>query len=185
MRIHRISVRDFRGIEERTVEFPEHDVTIIEGENEAGKSSLIEALFLLIDYQDNSGHRDVRSVRPVHTGKSPVVEAEISSGPYRFVYEKCFGTSASQRRTKLTILEPRREQITGVEAHERVAKIIAETTDDALWRALRLQQGVSVQQEQLLVGRSLGAALDAAAGAPAAGDRENTIYERVESEYHL
>ncbi len=183
MKIHRISIKDFRGVAECSVELPETGVTVIEGENEVGKSSLIEAIFLLIDTPDSSNAAAVRSVRPNHTGRNPVVSAELSCGDYRFVYEKCYAARASERYTRLTIIEPRREQLTGAEAHERVARILSDTTDEALWRALRLQQGVEVKQEQLLTGSSLGAALDAVAGAAPGGGREDTLFDRITTEY--
>jgi len=185
MKIHRIAIKDFRGVASCDVEFPETGITVIEGENEIGKSSLIEALFLLIDTQDSSNAAAVRSVRPKHTGHDPVVSAEISSGDYRFEYEKRYGERAGQRYTRLTLLQPRREQLTGPEAHERVAQILRDTTDEVLWRALRLQQGVEVKQEQLLAGSSLGAALDAAAGAPQGSERDDTLFARVSQEYSL
>jgi uncharacterized protein YhaN len=185
VRIHRITIKDFRGVAERTVEFPETGVTVIEGENEVGKSSLVDALFLLIDYADSSTDSHVRSVRPVHTGRNPVVSAELSCGAYRFVYEKCYSSRGSERHTTLAIVQPRREQLTGTEAHERVVRILAETTDETLWRALRLQQGLEVKQKQLPSDSSLGAALDAASGSAQGGDRENNLFERVTTENGL
>ena len=47
MRIRRIAIRNFRGVEACDVHFPPRGVTIIEGPNEVGKSSLAEALELL------------------------------------------------------------------------------------------------------------------------------------------
>ena len=39
------------------------------------------------------------------------------------------------------MLEPRAEQLTGREAHDRVGAILAETVDEALRRALQVDQG--------------------------------------------
>ena len=66
--------------------------------------------------------------------------AEISSGPYRFVYRKRFHKKCE---TELTMLAPCREQFTGDEAHERVCMILAETVDTDLWRAQRVLQAAS------------------------------------------
>ena len=41
MRIHRLTVRNFRGITDRTVELPETGTTVIVGDNEVGKSTLM------------------------------------------------------------------------------------------------------------------------------------------------
>lgn len=183
MRIHRITVRNFRGMDDRTVDFATSGVTVIEGENEVGKSSIVDALFFLLEFQDTSQAERVRSARPVPSGRNPEVAAEITAGDYRFVYEKCYGSKASGGFTRLTISEPRREQLSGTEAHDRVTGILSKCVDEALWKALRLQQGVAIEQEQLLTGSSLGAALDAAAGGAKGGDRENNLFARVTEAY--
>ena len=53
MRLHRISLRNYRGVEESDVQFAETGVTIVEGRNEVGKSSLAEALDLLLSVPDS------------------------------------------------------------------------------------------------------------------------------------
>jgi DNA repair exonuclease SbcCD ATPase subunit len=183
VRIHRITIRNFRGVDERTVEFATNGVTVLEGENEVGKSSVIDALFMLLEYLDTSQAKEVKAARPIPSGRDPEVSAEISAGDYQFVYEKCYGSTAAARFTRLAVSTPRPEQLIGTEAHERVAHILRESVDEALWKALRLQQGVALEQEQLLTGSSLGAALDAAAGGAKGGDRENTLFARVTEEY--
>ena len=49
MRIHRLILRNYRGIDEYQLEFPERGVVVIEGENETGKSSIAEALWLVFE----------------------------------------------------------------------------------------------------------------------------------------
>ena len=56
MIIRRIGLRNYRGIESRELEF-DAGVNIVEGPNEAGKTSLAEALGLIFDYPDSSTHR--------------------------------------------------------------------------------------------------------------------------------
>ena len=41
------------------------------------------------------------------------------------------------------MLSPRREQLTGDEAHERVLAMLDETVDTALWRAQRVLQAAA------------------------------------------
>ena len=48
MRFHRLTLRNYRGIEEITVEFAETGVTVIEGDNEVGKTSLAEAIEVIL-----------------------------------------------------------------------------------------------------------------------------------------
>ena len=90
MRLHRLRVKDFRGVAEREVVFADSGVTVIEGENEAGKSSMVEALDLLLTTRANSSKAQVRAVQPAGRDVGSEVFAEISCGDYRFEYFKRF-----------------------------------------------------------------------------------------------
>lgn len=180
MRIHRLTLESFRGVSERTVVFADTGLTIVQGENEAGKTSLVEALDLLLDYRDDSTAAAVRNVKPIDADVGAYVEAELSAGPYRFTYAKRFH---KERSTTLTVHEPSAEHLTGRPAHDRVNAILDEYVDRPLWAALRLQQGVALDQANLADGASLASALDAVAGAGLGGDRESTVFERVRAEY--
>ena len=128
---------NYRGIAHREIEFPERGVTVVSGPNEIGKSSLIEALDLLLESKDRSAKKDVKQVKPTHADVGSEVTAEISTGRYRFVYRKRFHKKCE---TELTIIAPQREQITGDEAHDRVRSMLAETVDTGLWQAQRVLQ---------------------------------------------
>jgi uncharacterized protein YhaN len=178
MRIHRIKLGNYRGVEHSEVTFPVQGVTIIEGDNEVGKTSLSEAIDLLLAERDDSSKQRVKSVKPAHRDAGAEVEIELSTGPYRFVYRKRWHR---QRETVLEILEPRRAQFTGREAHDRVREILDETLDEALWDAFRLKQGTQLEQAAF-AGGSLGRALDKAAGGDTTGDREDDLWERISAE---
>ena len=90
MILHRLRLTNFRGVSDREIAFPDHGVVVVCGPNEVGKSSMLEALDLLLTYRDRSAHRDVKQVKPTHADVGAEVEAEISTGPYRFVYRKRF-----------------------------------------------------------------------------------------------
>lgn len=180
MRLHRIRLANYRGVSACDIHLPDAGIVVIEGDNEVGKSSLAEALGLILDFHDDSDSAAVRAVRPVHRDVSPEVELEVSSGPYRFQYLKRFG---KDRKTELRILAPAPEQLTGREAHQRVLRILEDTTDVALWRALRIQQGAELRQADLANHPSLAAALDQAAGAALGGDREHSLFDRVRAEF--
>jgi DNA repair exonuclease SbcCD ATPase subunit len=176
VRIHRIRLRDFRGVLESEVSFAPQGVTIIEGDNEAGKTSLAHAIRLILDYRDDSSHKSVKAARPVGRDVGAEVEIEVSTGPYRFVYAKRWHR---QRQTTLSILEPRREQLAGREAHDRVLAILGETLDRPLWDALRLEQGAKLDQAGFDV-VSLSQALDVAAGGgDTAGAQGDDLWERI------
>ena len=90
VKLHRWSCTNYRGIAHRAIEFPERGVVVVSGANEIGKSSMIEALDLLLEAKDRSTKREVKQVKPTHADVGAEVTAEISTGPYRFVYRKRF-----------------------------------------------------------------------------------------------
>ena len=54
MRLLRVRLWNYRGVTESDVSFSRSGVTIVEGPNEAGKTSIAEALQLAIDSPDSS-----------------------------------------------------------------------------------------------------------------------------------
>jgi hypothetical protein len=178
MRIHRIKLCNYRGVSQSEVTFPAQGVTIIEGDNEIGKTSLSEAIDLLLGERDDSSKQRVRAVKPVHLDVGAEAEMELSTGPYRFVYRKRWH---KHRETVLDILEPTRSQFTGRDAHDKVRSMLDETLDETLWEAFRLKQGAKLEQAAF-AGGSLGRALDKAAGGDTTGDREDDLWERITAE---
>ena len=78
MRILRAKLTNYRGTEHREIEFGP-GVTIVEGPNEVGKSSIAEALDLLFRFKDSSKHSAVKATFPVDRDESPEVEFEIEN----------------------------------------------------------------------------------------------------------
>lgn len=181
MKLHRMVLTNYRGITHREIEFPDHGVVVVSGANEIGKSSMIEALDLLLEAKDRSSKKDVKDVKPTHADVGAEVTAEISTGPYRFVYRKRFHKRCE---TELTVLAPHREQLTGDEAHERVRAMLDETVDTCLWQAQRVLQSSSTAVVDLSGCDALSRALDVAAGeAVALSGTEPLLIDRVEEEY--
>jgi AAA ATPase domain len=181
MKLHRLVLKNYRGIDYREIEFPDHGVVVVSGANEIGKSSMIEALDLLLESKDRSTKKEVKQVKPTHADVGSEVTAEISTGPYRFVYRKRFHKKCE---TQLTVLEPRREQHSGDEAHDRVQSMLAETVDTELWHAQRVLQSASTAAVNLSGCDALTRALDVAAGDTAAlSGTEPLLIERIDAEY--
>ncbi|AQA04206.1 hypothetical protein BVC93_19240 [Mycobacterium sp. MS1601] len=182
MRLHRLVLTNYRGISHREIDFPDHGVTVVYGVNEAGKSSMIEALDLLLESKDRSTKKDVKQVKPTHADVGSEVTAEISSGAYRFVYRKRFHKKCE---TELTVLSPRREQLTGDEAHERVLAILDQTVDNGLWQAQRVLQSTSTAAVDVGGSDALSRALDIAAGEAGGGlsGAEPLLIEKIDAEY--
>jgi uncharacterized protein YhaN len=181
MKLHRLVLTNYRGIAHREVHFPDAGVVVICGANEVGKTSMIEALDLLLESKDRSTKKEVKQVKPTHADVGSEVLAEISAGPYRFVYRKRFHKKCE---TELSVLSPRREQLTGDEAHERVLAILGETVDTDLWHAQRVLQTGSMAAVDLSGCDALSRALDVAAGGTAElSGNEPLLLEKIDAEY--
>src|SRR6201990_3513517 len=202
MRLHRLVLTNYRGITHREIEFPDHGVVVVSGANEIGKSSMIEALDLLMEAKDRSTKKEVKQVKPTHADVGAEITAEISTVPYLFVYRK---RCHKRTQTQLTVLAPRREQLTGDEAHDRVRAIVDETVDSQLWQgqrglpagaaagrgsvsrrgqAQRVLQAASTPAVDLSGCDALSRALDVAAGeAVALSGAEPLLIDRIDAEY--
>ncbi len=180
MRIHRISLRDFRGVKSANAAFAPDGITIVQGPNEVGKSSLADALDMLLTDPDSSNKARVKAATPVNRDVGPWVEADIETGAYRMTYAKRW---VRDTVTELTIHAPVAEQISGRAAHDRVTAILGETMDVALFGALRHQQGSPLSQANLADSASLIVALDAAAGVGAqSAESGGALIDVIEAE---
>ena len=180
MNILQVSLRNYRGIRERTVNFPARGVTVIHGPNEIGKSSIMEAVDIILQYQATSGAQTVVAIKPVDRDAGSEILVTLKTGPYLLRYFKRYHKN---KEALLECLEPDKRQWTGQAAHERMLEILSETMDMGLFRALRVQQGTGVTQEKLADAPSLQEALDRAAGGQIEGQKEQSLYEKVEEEY--
>jgi hypothetical protein len=180
MKFIRLRVANYRGIAAAEVKFGPTGITLMQGPNEAGKTSLGEAIGLLFEYLDSSKHRNIEAIKPVHRDEGPEIELQAESGPYAFTYLKRF---LKRPETKLTITKPKPENHTGREAHERAEAILRETLDIDLWKALMIQQGDAIHQPVLTKQTSLSVALDKAAGGHPADPREEGLFDKVREEY--
>ncbi len=188
MKLHRLRLRNFRGITERECVFAERGVTVVSGANEAGKSSMVEALDLLLEVPSSSKSRKVAAVQPSGHDVGTEIEAEISCGLWRFTYTKVFNKSPS---TTLRVSQPKPEQLTGKLAHDRVLAILAQAVDLALLQASRVVQGTAEASVALGASASVTRALDRAVadrdGCSANGESADTddddLLAVVEAEY--
>ncbi|MGH3358651.1 MAG: AAA family ATPase, partial [Nocardioidaceae bacterium] len=89
MRFRRITLDHFRGVDSAAIEFGD-TVTVVEGPNEVGKSTLAEAITVLFDHLDSSRRQDVRAVHQIGADVGPYVELEFTVGDYEVTYAKRF-----------------------------------------------------------------------------------------------
>lgn len=176
MKLHSIRLRNYRGITDASVEFAA-GVTVIEGPNEVGKSSIAQAITHLRDDKSSSKKQSIKDIQPVGTDVGPEVELHLTTGDYELRYRKRW---LRQHTTELTILRPRPEQLAGDPAHDRFLAILAETVDVDLLVALDVAQGESLEQASLAQIKALHSALSES-GAEM-GDHDEFL-ERIEDEY--
>lgn len=181
MRLVRLRLSHFMGVQEREVRFAPTGVTVVEGPNESGKTTLLAAFDLLLDALDTSTSAKVRDAQSRSSGIGPRVEAEFLTGGRRVVYAKRW---LSNRETMATITETdgRVVHLSGREAHEQVERLVRETSDMALWRALRLTQDDPTAAPDLARSVDLRTALERAAGGQMGGQGEQTLLDRVAAE---
>ena len=176
MRLRRIVLRNFRGVAQSQVEFGD-TVTVVQGPNEVGKSSIAEALRLIRSEKDSSQKGCVRSAQPVGTDVGPEVEIELRSGGFDMTYRKRWLRS---RLTELRIRAPKPEQLTGEQAHARFREILEHTVDLQLLEALDIVQGSSLDQPKLAAVNALHRALD---DSEPDGGSQDALMARIEAEY--
>lgn len=179
MRILRLKLEKWRGVESRDVAFAE-GVTLIEGPNEIGKSTIVEAIKNIFYVMDSSLKASVKAIQPVGQDVGSSVEIEVEVGDFHFVYAKTYN---KDKRTELHVSAPLPEQLTGREAHERVEQILKSSVDMELWKALLVEQGNEIAGVTLSQSDWLAQALDAAAGSELPEQDDSDLFARVQAEF--
>lgn len=181
MRLHSLALRDFRGVKERIVRFRALGTTVVVGDNEVGKSSLVEAFGLIFELPDDSKSTRIRDIQPVGQDVGPEVTAELSLGGRELTYSKRW---LKNRSTELTIVEPdgRRQSWTGREAHNEAERLFHENVDLVLWQTLMVSQGQSLVLPTPADAEPLITAVTAESGTPVDG-ASMPLVTAVEHEY--
>lgn len=139
MRLHSLEVRSFKIHDTRRIEFDEA-ITLIAGPNEAGKSTLLQALSAALFLRSKGDSKDHRALRSrMHTGH-PQVELVFSADGQTYTLEKCFsgnsGTSLLRRHGGQTW--------TGDEVEDQLASILkvdGAKKFEGQWAHLFVEQG--------------------------------------------
>lgn len=176
MRIRRLKVRHLRGVDAAELVLPPRGVVVVQGPNEAGKSSLADAIDVLFDDLHTTTRQVVRDLQPVGRDVGTEIEVEATCGPWHFTYAKRYHRD---REAVLHLHAPETAAFAGRAAHERMERLLASELDVDLWRALRLAQGTSLQQADLRKAPSLVEALDRVAGTGAGDGHEEGLFAQV------
>lgn len=183
MRLISLRLKHFKGVEMQEVEFLPTGITIIQGPNEVGKTSLMSAFDLLIDYADNSKSREVQAAKPSGQDRATEIAARFRVKDQEFHYFKRYNR---EPRTELVVEQSgTRRNMAGREAHDYVKDVLTNQTDWELWKALKIVQGIAaddVAHVALGSSTSLRGALDRVAGGAEGGAADDTLFQRVKKE---
>ncbi len=179
MKIRRLSLHAWRGVSARDITLSD-GVTLIEGANEIGKSTLVEALRMLFREQDSSKKKDVKAIQPVGEDVGSSVEAQIECGDVHFTYRKTYNRRPG---TELHIHAPRTEHLTGGDAHNRARAILDAHMDVGLWDTLLVEQGHALGAINLADSNGLARALDVASGGQGSDGDGSQLLEAARAEY--
>lgn len=180
MKFMRLDVLNYRGIESESLEFDPEGITLVVGPNEAGKSSLGQAILDLFETRSSTKGKEMASAQPIGRDVAPEITLHAETGPYSFSYYKRYLKS---EQTTLRIEKPRLENLTGKDAHIRAEEILRETVDVALWKALNLWQGEGIFQPDLTKSESLLSVLDRSSGGRPVDAANSDLFRRVGDEY--
>jgi hypothetical protein len=179
MRLLRVALTDVRGVASSEVRFARDGVTVVEAPNEAGKSTLLDAVDVLLEYKDSSKAQRVKDLQPADRDVPSTIEVELTCGAYHLT---CTKTYNHRPGTVLTIHAPHQQTLRGTEAHDRLREILESDVDLALYQALRFTQGRDLDAVAFGGSDVLAARLDAAAGGAGAPD-DRGLLERATAEY--
>jgi hypothetical protein len=179
MRLLRVALTDVRGVDRCEVRFDPEGVTVVEAPNESGKTTLLDAVDVLLEVKDSSNAQRVKDLQPADRDVPSTIEVELTCGVTHLTCTKTFN---KQRGTVLTIHAPSPEVVKGTEAHDRLRSILEADVDLALYRALRFVQGRDLDAVALGDSAVLAARLDATAGGTGATD-DGGLLDRAQREY--
>ena len=137
MRLHRLILNHFRGVESREIQFSTDAINLIVGPNESGKTTVIEALETVLTVKATAKSQRVKELQPIGRDVSPEVTVEFSVGPHRITLRKRW---LKKNLTEARIQGPAPRQLQGEEAHQAVLSILNKEMDWPLFLALLLRQ---------------------------------------------
>lgn len=181
MKIHALELTNVRGVDHLELrDLPDSGVIIIHGENEAGKSTILDALHAVLNEGHKAKNKVIRPLKPVHRDAAPEVRLEATIGPWRLtIFKRWFSKPASE----LTLSGPRHANYTGREADDQLARIIDEHLDSALVETFFMRQGQQPHSIEAVGIPSMTRALDAASGGGEDGTEDSLLMQRVEQAY--
>ena len=184
MKIHSISLRNVRAVEHLELDdIPDTGVMLLHGDNEAGKSTVLDAIDAVLNFKHSTSDSRVKVLAPAGKDVGPEITLRATVGPYTFSVRKVF---LRKKRSELTITAPKREQFTGREADDKLEAILDEHLDKTLAATLFLRQGELDPGIAAAGIPSITRALDtgeAGSDEAAPGTEDTALMQRIEAEY--
>lgn len=143
--IRSLTLSHVAGVRYAHLTVPDTGVTVVHGPNEAGKSTLLRAVRLLLDDTPTSSKkREVKALKDVSADEPTTISADLVVGPYELSLTKAYNKGGG--RCELRVTAPRAESLTGREATDRFAEIMRAEVDTDMLDALTVEQGESLNQ---------------------------------------
>lgn len=181
MRIHDIVIDNFRAIEHLELrDLPDTGVVVIHGHNEAGKSTILDAINTVLQERHSAGGKKIKVFAPVGRDASPEVTLTATVGETTFSIHKRW---LKGKLSELEILSPVHKNFTGRQADDELARILSEQMDTSLAKTLFLRQG-DLEPGIAAAGiPSISQALDAQSGSEHSGEEDTELMQAIETEY--
>ena len=181
MRIHSLTLENFRGVERLELrDLPETGVIVIHGDNEQGKSTILDALDAVLNEKHGGRSRAVKAWQPAGRDDSPTVTLHATVGPVTFTIRKNWLRAP---KAELRITAPQRADYTGREAEDQLEEILSRHMDRELARTLFLRQDDLGDGIAAVGISSVTKALDGADDAESSGTEDTALSAAVEKEY--
>lgn len=181
MRIHDLVIDNFRAIEHLELrDLPDTGVIVIHGQNEAGKSTILDAIGTVLQERHSAGGKKIKVFAPVGRDASPEVTMTATVGETTFRIHKRW---LKGKLSELEILSPVHKNFTGRQADDELARIIAEQMDTSLAKTLFLRQGELDPGIAAAGIPSISQALDAEDGSERSGEEDTELMAVIEAEY--
>ena len=181
MRIISLEITNFKTLNHFTwTDIPATGVFVIHGDNEQGKSTILEALHHVLFIKHNSKAQPVRASQPI--GKDVAPEVTL-----RFAFEQteCLLHKRWLKGAQAEFQIGGAKSYTGAQAEEKFAEYFAHHVDVSLFEVLFTKQGELTTTLGISEITPLRAALDATSGDTADNqvDESTEIMARVVAEY--
>jgi len=189
MLITDIEIRDFKTIRHlRWSNIPDHGVFVIHGDNEQGKSTVLEAIAQVLHTKHSSRAQAVKDTQPLGSDVGPQVTVNLTLGGKNV---RLFKQWLKTPRAELTISGD--GSYTGGDAEQRFEEFFHKHVDQTLFTALYNRQGSMVHPLVLGGITSLTQVLAEASGVSGVGDgghaqtrdaETGPLLARIIGEYH-